>query len=218
MPAIIKKKVVYGSGSNIELDKTLTIEGKAADAKAVGDAITVRCNSEGYLEVKVDGIWEQSELKAIEQNEVFLYNKGQELIEWDKTLEGITWGGVGVTGLQSATFNADNIYFETTTQGVNVCTINKEPVDLTDYSVVRFSAKVTKQTDNFGVTLLIVKNKSVIAQEGNQVSYKKMYTITDDYIEYELDISSLSGSYYLFLTSTETTGRAGYVNAISLVK
>jgi hypothetical protein len=38
MPAIIKDEVVYGGGSsNIELDTTLSIEGKAADAKAVGD-------------------------------------------------------------------------------------------------------------------------------------------------------------------------------------
>lgn len=39
MPAIIKDEVVYGGGgtTNIELDTTLTIEGQAADAKAVGD-------------------------------------------------------------------------------------------------------------------------------------------------------------------------------------
>lgn len=37
MGKIINNGIVYGGGSSVELDATLSIEGQAADAKAVGD-------------------------------------------------------------------------------------------------------------------------------------------------------------------------------------
>ena len=55
------KEIITGAsfGSNIELDQTLAVEGMAADAKAVGDAI-VRLSDEGskHLTVDIDDISE----------------------------------------------------------------------------------------------------------------------------------------------------------------
>ena len=38
--------------------------------------LNVRCNSEGYLEVLVDGVWQQSGLKPMIPKELYLYNNG----------------------------------------------------------------------------------------------------------------------------------------------
>jgi hypothetical protein len=48
MGKIINNGIVYGGGSSVELDATLSIEGKAADAQAVGKALGIEITQAEY--------------------------------------------------------------------------------------------------------------------------------------------------------------------------
>ena len=48
MGKIINNGIVYGGGSSVELDATLSIEGKAADAQAVGKVLGIELTQAEY--------------------------------------------------------------------------------------------------------------------------------------------------------------------------
>lgn len=60
MGKIINNGIVYGGGSSVELDATLSIEGKAADAQAVGKALGIEITQAEY-----DALSEEEKLSGI---------------------------------------------------------------------------------------------------------------------------------------------------------
>ena len=202
------------SGSNIELDTTLTVEGKAADAKAVGDAINVRCNATGYLEVLVDGVWQQSDLQAISfENVNYIYNKGQKIVE----LEGL--GSHGTNG--TTTFDTDCISITTTgyhdsarRQGVTTSVL----FNFTDVSELGITYELLSTSltgDDYAGARFFVGVKN---QRHNSDFYVECDAkMSTDYVKtptkavITLDTSSISGNYFVYAgiisADTSTSGK-----------
>ena len=149
MGILMHKNVPYGGGGNsIQLDKTLTIEGKAADAKAVGDAITTRCNSEGYLEVKVDGEWVATNLLAYAST-LYLYNNGTsdgEFGVYKCSVNSHIWNAdYANTNYGSITNNSDNVLLRTKSAGaINTVTFAIPKLyDLTKFNKIVLKVNYT---------------------------------------------------------------------------
>ena len=150
-----------GGSSNIELDKTLSIEGQAADAKAVGDAINVRCNSEGFLEVKKDDEWEQTKIKVGLLKQILFSANNNEASFEASAYNAIGSQGVSPTLTIGETMNAYVSNSITLTYG----TLVSELIDVTNYDKLVVYHKSTN-------------SRSSYIEQNASVEWVKMY-VTD---------------------------------------
>lgn len=135
-------KSYTGDGGNVKVDPTLSIEGQAADAKAVGDAITtmlnklnesganVRYNDESdYFEVKKDGEWEQTKIKVGLLKQILFSANNNEASFEASSYSAIGSQGVSPTLTIGETMNAYVSNSTTRTYG----TLVSELIDVTNY-------------------------------------------------------------------------------------
>ena len=198
----------------IELDSTLSIEGKAADAKAVGDAITVRCSSEGLLEVKKEGEWIDTELLAYVST-FYLYNNGTSDGEFGLqkcSVNSHIWNTDYVNlEYASITNNASNVVLTTKSSGaINTVTFAIPKLyDLSKFNKIVLKTKVTTtdptinvgSTTEHGAWLFISKELA-----GHMAADAVTRFITEskpsmDTGLIELDISEVTGEYYIGINS-----------------
>ena len=155
MGMMIKNGVNYsgGGGGNIELDTTLSVEGKAADAKAAGDAINALYNEEtDYIAVKYDGnIIDVLYVGA--QWDGHIYKTGDIYTD-------ITGGYVVYSGLGTITNNGSVLSISHKNSDTNQATSflgSVKKIDLSKYTTleVTFSVDATKGSYNsfqFGIS------------------------------------------------------------------
>lgn len=188
-----------GGGSNIELDKTLSIEGKAADAKAVGDAITVRYNSEGYLEVLVDGVWEQIEVNADTSGSV-LFNAEKGNVANFVLYNGATNNQTNnYFGGQLTLDVGDTLVYKGTWTDYWACgCIISDPIDLTNYTklIFNYSATATIAANYTLMNAFVVTTKQ---QSMTSVAHKVILSpsTTGQSGIGEIDLTNITGYQYI---------------------
>lgn len=178
-----------GGSSNIELDKTLSVEGKAADAKAVGDAINIRQNNEtGYIEVKIDGIWEQSILRALPPNTMYLYNNGNQYTENTGGWEGHVYTG-STSNAVSYDLNKDgNLYLTARNGNVEIYTVNGN-IDLSNYANldIAYSVNIQHNYQSNTAYFVILNGTTEVAKK----SFNSTVNVSDTW---HIDLSSIEKS------------------------
>lgn len=198
-----------GGSSNIELDKTLSIEGKAADAKAVGDAINVRCNADGYLEVYVNGVWKQTEINAITPK-TYLYNNGDQYVDITGGYEALgisnSSSHIGLEKAPVLTMESThmNIKWTGTYQYTMGGVLNKKAIDLTDANKLYVAYNASHNgTIKTAIRFIIgTKNTTPLNNLSETIILDGSTSNISDTIE--IDVSSISGAVYygvLFMTS-----------------
>ena len=155
-------KSYTGDGGNVKVDPTLSIEGQAADAKAVGDAITVRYNEEtDHFEVLKDGEWEQTKIKVGLLKQILFSANNNEASFEASSYSAIGSQGVSPTLTIGETMNAYVSNSTARTYG----TLVSELIDVTNYDKLVVYHKSTN-------------SRSSYIEQNASVEWVKMY-VTD---------------------------------------
>lgn len=201
MDAIIKKNVVYVSGSNIDIDKTLTIGGKAGDSKAIGDAITMRWNPEsGYLETKTDGVWVQTDLRYIPKT--YLYKKGvfntNVVSGWStnnyQNITSAVNGGIALAPTLTLNDETFSLYAYNTRpdSGSSGMYATDNTVDLNSYSSINVNvSEISTGNDYNWICILILSGLKQNYDTSDIIARKDIKNSGT----FSLDISSVSSGY-----------------------
>ncbi|MBQ2397339.1 MAG: hypothetical protein II304_09960 [Bacteroidales bacterium] len=162
--------------------------------------LNVRCNSEGYLEVLVDGVWEQTDLKTYIGNKLYIYKQGNEYESLTGGLNTYNYRLASmIAGLQIApTLTKHSDYFELTTTNSHATSgswgilSTKSKIDLSKYSTLKIY--ITSQTASTHCsTRLAVTNE---LKDG----YTELAEITlNGNGEISLDVSRISEECYIVI-------------------
>lgn len=191
-------------GASIDLDPTLSVEGKAADAKAVGDAITTGFNNEtGYLKVLKDGQWIETNVRAY-SDRIYLVEEG---INNDKVslFAGGTVGFGGTTQGGSLTYGDGVTNFSFNAAGASECSLmSNELYDLNPCTKIVLHYKTTYSAtalDDYYSALLFVtdKKQGTMTPSCSSTLCNKVIPAQEGIIE--LDISALEGMFYIGIRS-----------------
>lgn len=193
-----------GGGTSIDLDPTLSVEGKAADAKAVGDAISVQFNSStGCLKVLQDGRWIDTNTRVY-SDRTYLIEEG---INNNKV--SIYAGGyIGLTPYtEAASLTAvddGSLRFTVKDAATDVSLMSKEMYDLTPCSkiVLRYKTTYSGTLDGyFGSRLFVTDTKQATMVAVCVIGINNSTTPTKEGI-IELDISAVEGQFFIGISNS----------------
>ena len=129
------------------------------------------------------------------QRERILYDAGSWSIAYDNP-GSYTYTGVTVQG---ATINANNVSLDGSSSAVK-CIGSTNKIDVTNYSLLKIRAK----RSGTGTCELSLRNNKAINDGANVVAYT-IINNSNDYVESVIDVSGLSGKYYLSLYITTSS-------------
>lgn len=185
--------------TSVKIDSTLSIEGQAADAKAVGEAITVRYNSEGYLEVLVDGVWKQIEVNADTSGSV-LFNAEKGNVANFVLYNGATNNQTNNYFGGNLTLDiGDTLVYKGTWTDYWACgCIISDPIDLTNYTklIFNYSTKATIAKNYTFMNAFVVTTKQ---QSMTSVAHKVILnpSTTGQSGVAEIDLTNITGYQYI---------------------
>lgn len=141
-------------------------------------------------------------------NKFYIYNKGQILVPISD--KGYTWSTDAGWTLDDASFESDRIITECTKPyGLKSCAIITEnTIDLTDYKAIHFVIRGTL-ADVYSMYYGITQSKSNIDASAHTIT-----SVTSAFMDYTLDISTVSGNYYVWAGTCYD--RAGEISEIWL--
>lgn len=161
--------------------------------------LNVRCNSDGYLEVLVDGVWKETDILAYSQTE-YIIEKG--------VITG-KFGGLETHSYKPETVLSPNVYPPTLTQkndyieikSVNTDSANggggivstKEIIDMAKYS------KLTMDVSNFNRVGSSAVARILLSNELKNGFVPVTNTLIDKNGTYTVDLSSVNSECYIFI-------------------
>ena len=135
---------------------------------------------------------------------LMLYDAGDQFAE--------VTGGWSYTGANSPVFNANNIVVEPTVSNGTCVLTTANKIDLTGIKTLHFYLKcdTTGSLSNGGNCQAVGANTSnAIRVDNNRMTADVKVPTTADYKDYTVDVSALSGSYYI-LVATLSVERLWY--------
>ena len=189
-----------------------------------GTSKAVKFNSLKQHNLQVYPILTKQYIQNIWNNKVSKIYQDNQWIEWiqyiyylGEQFTNITDGWVTTMNSNgNVVYNDNNITItvtkNTTSSSSTVCSTNK-PIDLTDYSKLTVNIIDNNSTAGYGLTLFVSKNK-VTTYEGHHATTARAAAETIG--ENTLDISGLTGEYYIGLYTGWTNPFTATLNQIKL--
>lgn len=163
--------------------------------------LNVRCNSDGYLEVLVDGVWEQTDLKAIDDKDSsVLFNAEKGNAANFALYAGATNNQTNnYFGGQLTMDVGDTLVYKGTYNDYWACgCIISDPIDLTNYSklIFNYSTKATIAKNYNFMNAFVVTTKQ---QSMTSVAHKVILnpSTTGQSGVAEIDIANITGYQYI---------------------
>lgn len=194
-----------GGGSSVVVDSTLTVEGAAADAKAVGDvlagisspinSINMYYDPETDIEYKKNQDGEWVEVEKVGLLKSYFYNNGIAYKDLVTTVGGSGSSGTTVLETDHILVTATGDSANGRRQGIRI----KDSVDLTNISTLWLDYEVTNGNQNVLVSITIntsINDASFYDNANAKKIANNLSTGAKGTIA--LDVSSVSGSYYIY--------------------
>lgn len=123
----------------------------------------------------------------------YLYNNGTWGVGYDNP------GGYSYTGasIQGATLNPNNVSMDGTTTKAT-CIGTSQKIDLSDKSMIKLKAKKS----GGGTASIIVASDKVLSTPSH-ITRITQINVTPDYTEFALDVSDLTGNFYVCIYLSE---------------
>ena len=189
-----------------ELDElNASVEQINVSVAQINSNLNMRWNPEtDYIQILKDGEWVNYEKAGLLRKYLYFNGDTKDEITGGYSASGWKIGGVNAS---NPTFNSNNVELNTSgTEKVEVmATVNM--IYLTDKSKIHFSIHTTSGANGIFYGLSTSKTISDFA------NLKKTGSITGTYQDYTIDVSSISGSYYIWAFVYGTSG-TGYINEI----